>query len=59
MTDGASMPAIEGVTVGMTLDNCLAYCDNKTTFYKFFGESTHNNDDDVRSIAHMSSLPAV
>ena len=36
MNDGASMPAIEGVTIGMTRDNCLAYCYNLS--YKRFGE---------------------
>lgn len=39
MTAGANMPAIEGVTVGMTRENCMAYCYNKKTPYKYFGES--------------------
>lgn len=39
MTAGVNMPVIEGITVGMTRENCMAYCYNKKSFYKYFGES--------------------
>lgn len=32
------MPAIAGVTTGMVRDNCMAYCDNKSKGYTYFGE---------------------
>lgn len=32
------MPAIDGVTIGMVRDNCLAYCYNKETLYEYYGE---------------------
>ncbi|CAM9226026.1 unnamed protein product [Ectocarpus sp. 4 AP-2014] len=37
MHAGTSMPAIEWETIGMTRDNCMAYCHNHTKNYKFFG----------------------
>lgn len=38
MKAGAEMPAIDGVTIGMTPENCMAYCFNHPRNYKFFGE---------------------
>lgn len=38
MKAGAEMPAVEGRTIGMTPDNCMAYCYNHPKQYKFFGE---------------------
>lgn len=42
MKDGVEMPAIEGHTVGMTRDNCMAYCINErrnepSGRYTYFG----------------------
>lgn len=36
--DGTKMPAIDGKTVGMTRENCMAYCFNRSSSFKLFGE---------------------
>lgn len=41
MEAGTYMPAIEGVTTGMTRENCMAYCHNKKKPYKYFGKNTN------------------
>lgn len=38
MKAGTVMPAVDGVTIGMTPENCMAYCFNHPRNYKFFGE---------------------
>ena len=38
MTNKKSMPAIEGVTIGMTHDNCMGHCFSQDPPIKFFGE---------------------
>lgn len=40
MKAGASMPAVDGETIGMTRDNCMAYCFNHKKNFKYFGEKT-------------------
>ena len=42
MKAGTRMPEVDGVTTGMTRENCLAYCFNHASVYTFFGvESGH------------------
>lgn len=40
MKAGAAMPAVDGLTIGMTRHNCMAYCHNHKNNYKYFGEKT-------------------
>lgn len=37
MDAGTKMPAVEGVTIGMTRENCMAYCFNHASNYNYFG----------------------
>ena len=48
MSEGTEMPAILGVTTGMTRDNCMAYCYNKKKGYSYFGE---------RFLHHREAMP--
>lgn len=38
------MPTVNGKTIGMTRDNCMAYCINKNKGYKHFGEEGRNDN---------------
>lgn len=40
MKAGTVMPAVDGVTIGMTPDNCMAYCSNHKKKFNFFGKKT-------------------
>lgn len=48
MKAGTDMPAIEGETIGMTRDNCMAYCYDKNKRFKYFGETSFAFHDIVR-----------
>lgn len=48
MKAGTDMPAIEGETIGMTRDNCMAYCFDKNKRFKYFGEISFVLQDIVR-----------